>query len=71
MVGTGLYIITLCQNQNQEYNLSHQRKRKLPSHTRKEKAKKILRHGQVRGKPLTKKQKGLFGVIASGKKPRK
>jgi len=35
------------------------------------KAKKMLKHGEVRGKRLTKKQKGLFGVIASGKKPRK
>ncbi len=33
------------------------------------KAKKILRHGSVRGHKLTKKQKGLFGVIAGGKKP--
>ena len=34
-----------------------------------QKAKTILRHGEVRGKSLTKKQEGLFGVIASGKKP--
>ena len=34
-----------------------------------EKAKKMLRHGEVRGKPLSKKQKGLFGVIAGGKRP--
>lgn len=34
----------------------------------KEKAGKILRHGSVKGKPLTKKQKGLFGVIRGGKK---
>ncbi len=33
------------------------------------KAKKILRHGSVRGHKLTKKQKGLFGLRASGKKP--
>jgi hypothetical protein len=32
------------------------------------KAKKILAHGSVRGKPLTKKQKGMFGVIAGGGK---
>lgn len=35
------------------------------------KAKEILRDGKVHGKALTKTQKGLFGVIASGKKPRK
>ncbi len=35
-----------------------------------EKAKKILRHGVIRGKALTKKQKGLFGVIAGGKTPK-
>ena len=33
------------------------------------KAKKILKHGSVRGKPLTPKQQGLFGVIAGGRKP--
>lgn len=37
----------------------------------KKKAKEILRHGKVRGKPLTGKQRGLMGVIASGKKPTK
>lgn len=31
------------------------------------KAKKILKHGSVRGKPLTKAQKGLFGARAGGK----
>lgn len=35
------------------------------------KAKKILRHGEVHGKPLTKKQKGLFGAKAGGQKLRK
>lgn len=34
-----------------------------------EKAKKILKHGEVRGHALSKKQKGLFGLIAGGKKP--
>ena len=33
------------------------------------KAKKILRHGEVRGKPLSKAQKGLFGLIAGGGTP--
>jgi len=37
----------------------------------KKKAKKILKHGKVRGKKLSKKQKGLFGLIAGGKKPTK
>jgi hypothetical protein len=36
----------------------------------KEKAKEILKDGTVRGKPITKKQRGLMGVIASGKKPK-
>lgn len=35
---------------------------KVSSH----KAKKILKHGSVRGHPLTKKQKGLFGLHAGG-----
>lgn len=30
------------------------------------KAKTILRHGEVSGHPLSKKQKGLFGAIAGG-----
>ena len=33
------------------------------------KAGKMLEHGEVRGKPLSKKQKGLFGLIKGGKKP--
>ena len=32
------------------------------------KARKILSDGTIRGKPITKKQRGLFGAIASGKK---
>jgi hypothetical protein len=32
----------------------------------KKKAKKILKHGRVHGKKLTKKQKGLFGAVAGG-----
>jgi hypothetical protein len=32
----------------------------------KAKAKKILRHGSVRGHKLTKKQKGFFGARAGG-----
>ncbi len=30
------------------------------------KARKILRHGEVRGSPLTKAQKGFFGARAGG-----
>ena len=32
------------------------------------KAKKILRDGKIRGKKLTKKQRGYFGRIAGSKK---
>ncbi len=35
------------------------------------KAKKISRHGSIRGKKLTKKQKRLFGARAGGAKLRK
>lgn len=35
------------------------------------KAKKILRHGKVHGKRLTKKQKGFFGARAGGVKRKK
>ena len=37
----------------------------------KTKARKILRHGKVRGKALTKKQKGFFGARAGGKRRKK
>ncbi len=36
----------------------------------KTKAKKILRHGSVRGHKLTPKQKRKFGAIAGGQKER-
>ncbi len=36
---------------------------------RREKAKEIMRHGEVHGEPLTKKQRGLFGLIAGGGTP--
>jgi hypothetical protein len=37
----------------------------LPSsHVKVAKAKEILRHGEVHGKPLTKKQRGMFGAAA-------
>jgi hypothetical protein len=42
-------------------------KKKTPVSVRK--ARKILRHGEVRGEPLTEKQKGLFGLIAGGGTP--
>ena len=37
----------------------------------KAKAREMLEHGEVKGKRLTKKQRGLMGMVASGKKPRK
>lgn len=40
----------------------------MPKKLTKAKARKILRHGSVRGKKLTKKQKGFFGLKAFGKK---
>ena len=43
-------------------------KKQLPSKT---KAKEILHDGTVRGKAITKKQRGLMGIIASGGKVRK
>lgn len=33
------------------------------------KAKKIMRHGEIKGKDLTPKQEGLFGLIAGGGTP--
>ena len=35
------------------------------------KARKILEHGEIEGVPLTKKQRGFFGIIAGGKTPMK
>jgi hypothetical protein len=35
------------------------------------KAKRILKDGSVRGKPLTRRQKRMFGAVAAGQKPRK
>jgi hypothetical protein len=43
-------------------------KRSLPS---KDKAKEIIKDGSVRGKAITDKQRGLMGIIASGKYPKK
>jgi len=34
----------------------------------KKKAKKILKHGSIKGKSLTKSQRGFFGAKASGKR---
>jgi hypothetical protein len=48
--------------------LSRVAEKDLPS---KKKAKKMLKDKEVKGKPLTKKQKGLFGMIAGGEKPTK
>jgi hypothetical protein len=33
------------------------------------KAKTMLRENRAQGKPLTPRQKGLFGLVAGGKKP--
>lgn len=38
----------------------------MPKELTKEKAKKILRHGEIGGKPLTKPQKGFLGARAGG-----
>lgn len=38
-------------------------------HPTQAKAKKIKRHGKIRGKKLTRKQEGLFGLIAGGRTP--
>ncbi len=35
------------------------------------KAKEIMHDGAVRGKPITTKQRGLFGIIVAGKTPTK
>ena len=35
------------------------------------KAKKILKDGSVRGKKLSKRQRGMFGAVATGKRVRK
>lgn len=34
------------------------------------KAREILRDGTVHGRPITRKQRGYFGVVASGHRPR-
>ncbi len=41
-------------------------KKRWPSRS---KARKMLRDGTIRGKKITKRQRGLFGLIASGKRP--
>lgn len=37
-----------------------------PAQVSQEKAKEIMRHGEVRGHALSKKQKGFFGARAGG-----
>lgn len=39
------------------------------SHPTQAKARKIKKHGEIRGKKLTKKQEGFFGLIAGGGTP--
>jgi len=51
--------------------MPHPKKREKRSRSKssvptKAKAKKILRHGEIGGKPLTKRQKGFFGARAGG-----
>jgi len=41
----------------------------MPKLLSKKKAKIMLKEGKVRGKKLTRKQKGLFGLIAGGAVP--
>ena len=48
---------------------SNRKKKKSP--VSRAKAKKILKEGAVRGKKLTKKQRGFFGARASGKPVRR
>ena len=43
----------------------------MPKKISRAKAKKILKHGSVRGKTLTKKQRGYLGAKASGKSRKK
>ncbi len=43
-------------------------KQSLPTQ---DKAKKMMDDGTVRGKPITTKQRGLFGIILAGKTPMK
>ena len=47
--------------------LSHANRRPKGKTVSKVKAKKILRHGEVRGKKLSKRQRGFFGARAGGK----
>jgi hypothetical protein len=39
----------------------------MPHNLTRKKARKILGHGEIRGKKITKKQRGLFGAISRGK----
>mgnify|MGYP001571938701 CR=1 FL=1 len=43
----------------------------MPHKVTKAKAKEILRDGTIRGKPLTKPQRGYFGARAGGSPTRK
>ncbi len=48
------------------HTIAERRKRGLPA---KAKAKKILSHGAVAGKPLSGRQRGFMGIIAGGGTP--
>ncbi len=43
----------------------------MADHPTAHKAGKILGHGKIRGKKITKKQKGFFGLIRGGRTPTK
>ncbi|MEK6830169.1 MAG: hypothetical protein AABY15_08700 [Nanoarchaeota archaeon] len=47
----------------------HTHKKRKARVVSKEKAKEIMRHGEVKGHALSEKQKGLFGMIAGGGTP--
>ena len=44
------------------------KKKSLPTQ---DKAKEILHDKTIRGKPITDKQRGLFGIIVAGRVPKK
>jgi len=45
----------------------HPHKKKSKNPVSQAKARKIVRHGQIRGKPLTRPQQGMFRAIIAGK----
>lgn len=43
----------------------------MPRKLGQKKARKMLRHGKVRGRKITPRQRKFFGWVAGGRKPRK